>query len=231
MRKVAVYVDCTKMPVAVVETNTADAVEVINVKLDVVGVLDITTLHEEFRAPETLMLVITDEDVVPDTLMPWCVDRAKTLVAVARAKTAVAVPSTTSIKYHVFFSLAIAQSRLPASVEVTGKNRFTASTVFGGDWYLNVIVFVSPIDHAPVNVQTRKTLALDGVARMPNVSGPASRSPPSTVRTTLAIRSAAGFVNVTRSVRAGLPSGFFATVQSSSTVSTRRLPPTAAFAA
>jgi len=51
--------------------------------------------------------------------------------AVAPAKIAVAVSKGTSIRYQAVPSLAIAQSVFPAAVDVTGKNRFTAATVFG----------------------------------------------------------------------------------------------------
>jgi hypothetical protein len=37
----------------------------------------------------------------------------------------------TSIRNHAVPSFAIAQSVLPVAVDVTGKNRFTAATVFG----------------------------------------------------------------------------------------------------
>ena len=42
-----------------------------------------------------------------------------------------AVSKGTSIKNHAVPSFAIAQSVLPVAVDVTGKNRFTAATVFG----------------------------------------------------------------------------------------------------
>ena len=54
-------------------------------------------------------------------------------------------------------SLAIAQSSW--AVLVTGKKRFVALAVLGvAVWYLKATVLLLPIDHAPVNVQTRNTL-------------------------------------------------------------------------
>ena len=49
---------------------------------------------------------------------------------VALTKTAVAVSNGTSIRYHAVPSLAIAQS-VAALGAGTGRNRFTAATVFG----------------------------------------------------------------------------------------------------
>ena len=84
----------------------------------------------------------------------------KVAVAVLVMNTAVAVAIGTSIKNHAVPSLAIAQSRaLAVAVFVIGKKRFVADTVFGVVvWYLNETVLDEPIDHAPVNVHTRKVL-------------------------------------------------------------------------
>jgi len=72
---------------------------------------------------------------------------------------AVAVCSGTSIRYHAVPSFAIAQFVADAAVEVIGKNRLTALTVLGVlVTFRNVTVLEDPIDHAPVNVQTRKAL-------------------------------------------------------------------------
>lgn len=112
----------------------------------------------------------------------------------------------------------------------TLANRFVAVTVFGVVvWYLNVTVLLSPFDHAPSKVQMRKIFFAD--ATFPKMSGDCVRLPASTVRTTREIRSAAGRVNTTRSVRADFPSGRSATNQSSYTVTTTREPSTAAVAA
>jgi hypothetical protein len=120
----------------------------------------------------------------------------------------------TSTKNHAVPSLAIAQSSV--AVLVTGKNRLVAAAVLGVvDWYLYVTFLVEPIDHAPVNVQTRKTFPDDPPERLPKVSPAWSRSPASTSRTTFAIRSAAGRVKVTRSVLADFPSGFWAILEPS----------------
>ena len=71
--------------------------------------------------------------------------------AVEEQKTAVDAEKTTSIRYHAVPSFATAQSLFPAAVDVTGKNRLVALTVFGVDVrFLNVTVFAVPIDHAPV---------------------------------------------------------------------------------
>jgi hypothetical protein len=85
-----------------------------------------------------------------------------------------------------------------------------ADTVFGVFvWFLNVTIFAEPIDQAPVKVQTRKVLPPPTPCRRgPTPKGFWSLDPASTFRTTFAIRSAAGRVKLTCSVRAGLPSGF-----------------------
>ena len=78
---------------------------------------------------------------------------------VAPTKTAVAVSNGTSIKNHAVPSLAIAQSEL--AVPVIGKKRLVAIAVLGVlVAYLNVTVLVPPIDHEPVKVPIRNTLAL-----------------------------------------------------------------------
>jgi hypothetical protein len=64
---------------------------------------------------------ITDVLPVPNTVTDTVLD----------AKTAVASSTGTSIRNHAVPSLAMAQSVLLVAVDVTGKNRFTAATVFG----------------------------------------------------------------------------------------------------
>lgn len=120
-------------------------------------------------------------------------------VAVPVTNTAVAVAIGTSIRYHAVPSLAIAQSRVAVAVFVIGKNRFVANAVFGvAVWLRNVTVFAEPIDHAPVNVQTRKVLPELAANLGQSSTGPRSRLPPSTFRTASAIRCAAGRVNFTK---------------------------------
>ena len=102
-------------------------------------------------------------------------------------------------------SLAMAQSSW--AVLVTGKNRLVALAVFGvAVWYLNVTVLLLPIDHEPVNVQTRKGLpATPPGIGWSNVSPGWVRLPASTVRTALAIRWAAGRENDTKDLPAPCP--------------------------
>jgi hypothetical protein len=113
-RNVAVNVDCTKTLVAVPVTKIEDAVTSVlpieMVQLDVFSVADSVT--------SVTRLV----DCVDETTMP---------VVVEPTKTAVAVSNGTSIRNHAVPSLAIAQSVLPAAVDVTGKNRFVTLAVFG----------------------------------------------------------------------------------------------------
>jgi len=186
-----VYVSMTRTAVAVPVTNVDDAVvrvfPIVMLQLEVFSVADIDT-SETYDA---LAVLVT-----------------ATLLAVVPMNTAVAVCSGTSIKYHAVPSFAIAQLVADVAVEVIGKNRLTALTVLGVlVTFRNVTVLEDKIDHAPVNVQTRNVFGANPWAA-PYLIASWSLSPPSTERTTLAIRSAAGRVNATRSTFAGLPSGF-----------------------
>lgn len=161
----------TTIAVAVPVTKTEFAVPVTNVIEAVVSVLPIVIVQSVvFSDAVIAMSVMTFCVVVPDAEMPVVVPEITVAVAVPLAKvrvcvpvtnTAVAVASGTSIKYHAVPSFAMAQSLVAVAVLVTGKNRFVALTVFGVVvWFLNVTVFAEPIGHAPVNVQTLKTLRL-----------------------------------------------------------------------
>lgn len=115
-----------------------------------------------------------------------------------------------AMRYHAVPSLAIAQFLADEDAVMAAK-RLNAAAVFGVlVTFWSVTVLLAFIAHAPVNVQTRNTLPAAPPPRGPHSSGPRSRFPASTWRTTLPIRSAAGLVNVTRCVPAAAPSGFFA---------------------
>jgi hypothetical protein len=87
-------------------------------------------------------------------------------------------------------SLAIAQS-VAFVLAGYGKNRLRTLAVFGVlVWYLKVTVFVASIAHAPVNVAMRNVLRCCDGGTVSNRSGASARSPISTRRTALAIRSA-----------------------------------------
>jgi hypothetical protein len=74
-------------------------------------------------------------------------------------KIAVAVCIGTSIKYQAVPSLATAQLSVDVWAVPIGKKRLTALTVFGVLVTLrNVTALAESIAHAPVKVQTRKTL-------------------------------------------------------------------------
>lgn len=116
-------------------------------------------------------------------------------------------------KCHAVPSLAIPQTVAAVGAGAVQK-RFSALTVFGVDvTFLNVTIFGVPIESDPVNVQTRNDFVDASDAAFPKYRPRPSRFPDSTWRTTLAIRSAAGRVNATRSVFAGFPSGFCAMYQ------------------
>lgn len=107
-----------------------------------------------------------------------------------------AVVNGTSIRYHAVPSLATAPVRLPPLVN--GKNKLTADTVLVFGAVPTVTVFVLPIDHVPVNVQMRTPRTFAAGSLEPKVNAAPSRSPPSTVLTTFAMRSAADLVKATR---------------------------------
>jgi hypothetical protein len=110
---------------------------------------------------------------------------------------AVCVLPNHSMRNHAVPSLAIAQSTLPLGDGIVA-NRFVTTAVFGVlVWYLNVTVFVALIDHAPVNVATRKTRFADSATRS-NVSGCAAGRCDSTTCTAFAMRAADARVNVMR---------------------------------
>ena len=154
----------------------------------------VVTLVETVSLNRIVMVLNCSPDVPSDTLVNTF---------------AVAVVGDHATKCHAVPSLAIAQFAVPRSGKET--KMFCAATVFGVVVTpRNVTVFESPIDHDPVNVQTRKIFLESAAPRIPYAIGRPSRSPPSISRTTRAIRSAAGFVNVTRWVPADLPSGFWA---------------------
>ncbi len=130
------------MVFAVLATNTDDAVT---------SVLEIDMVHNDVLSNAdnvtsvTRLCVAVDEIAIPRLVLP--------------TKTAVAVRNGTSIKNHAVPSFAIAQSEL--AVPVIGKNRLVATAVLGVlVAYLNVTVLVAPIDHEPVKVPIRNTLAL-----------------------------------------------------------------------
>ena len=79
------------------------------------------------------------------------------------------------------------------------KNKLVATNVFGVEvTYLSVTVLSVAIAHVPVNVATRKDNGSDPSLGGPNANALLLRFPASTLRTTEAMRSAAGRVNVTR---------------------------------
>ena len=144
------------MAVKVVETKTVVAVPVTNTLVAVVSVLPMEMVQFDVLSDADNEMSVTHADVAVDcTEMPE---------KVLPTKTAVDVNIGTSIKYQAVPSFAMAQSVLLVAVDVIGKKRFVADTVFGVPVaYLNVTVFAEPFDHEPVYVQTRNTLAFEPI--------------------------------------------------------------------
>jgi len=170
--KMLVVVPVTKMLVAVPVTKRLEAVvrvlPIAIVQLAVSSVADsvMSVILELVAVDDTTMPVAVDETAMPvavdDTKTPVAIDETAMPDVVLRAKTAVAVANGTSIKYQAVPSFAIAQFVLLAAVDVIGKNKFVTDTVLGVVvTFLNVTDLVPPIAHAPVNVQMRKTFAVE----------------------------------------------------------------------
>jgi len=186
--------------VAVPATNTLVAVPVMKMLDAVVRVLPIEIVQLEVLSDADSEMSVTYAEVAVDcTAMPVAVDCTAIPEEVLPTKTAVDVNNGTSIKNHAVPSFAMAQSVLLVAVDVIGKKRLVADTVFGVPVaYLNVTVFAEPFDHEPVYVQTRNTFAPPIPCGCSNPNGGWSRLPPSTLRTAAAIRCAAGRVNFTK---------------------------------
>jgi hypothetical protein len=131
-RNVEVNVDCTKTLVAVLPITVASAVPDTNVREAVTRVLPIEIVQADVLSEAVSVTSVRTESVaVPDRTIAVAVDCTLMPAAVEPIKTAVAVSNGTSIRYHAVPSLAMAQSVLPAAVDVTGKNRFVTLAVFG----------------------------------------------------------------------------------------------------
>ena len=127
-----VNVDCTKTLVAVLPITVASAVPDTNVRDAVTRVLPIVMVQADvFSEADSVTSVRTESVAVPDRTIAVAVDCTLMPAAVEPMNTAVAVSNGTSIRYHDVPSLAMAQSVLPAAVDVTGKNRFVTLAVFG----------------------------------------------------------------------------------------------------
>ena len=148
----AVKVVETKTVVAVPVTNTLVAVPVMKILDAVVRVLPIEIVQLEVSSDADSEMSVTYAEVAVDcTAMPVAVDCTAIPEEVLPTKTAVDVKNGTSIKNHAVPSFAMAQSVLLVAVDVIGKKRFVADTVFGVlVAYLNVTVLSVPLLHAPV---------------------------------------------------------------------------------